>query len=90
MSSLFAQKLYPMIRVLRLTNIKIEVVEKFYFYPYISDKIMSKHLPVAESSFTRVITDDFRSILCQQGLNVESRDDAIRDNDDSLFVVERE
>ena len=48
-----------MTRVLRIDEINTTVVEKLYLYAHITDRMMAEHLSVVESSFPRVVTDDF-------------------------------
>ena len=53
-----------------------------------ADRIMVKHLPVVESSFTRVIADYFRSILSQEGLSMECGAEHVSDDYDFICTIE--
>ena len=73
---------YPVMRVLRLADSKIAVMDKLYFYVRMADTMMEKYLPAVESSFASVVTADFRTILSQEGLAVNI--DIGSDDEDSL------
>ena len=62
---------YPVMRVLRLADSKIPVMDKLYFYVRMADHMMEKYLPDVESAYKSVVTDDFLSILSQEGLAVK-------------------
>ena len=57
-------------RVLRLADSKIAVMDKLYFYVRMADKMMAKYLPAVESSFQEIVSTNFRTILSQEGLAV--------------------
>ena len=52
-----------------------------------TDRIMVKHLPVVEHSFASVIADNFRSILFQEKLHVERRNELASDEEYSLCAA---
>ena len=49
---------------------------------------MVKHLPNVECSLTRVVTDDFRTILSHEGLDVQRRSKDSSDDDVYLCAVQ--
>ena len=57
--------------VLRLDDNNIAVMDKLHLYARLADRIMELHLSDVESSFTLNDTDNFRTILSQEGANVE-------------------
>ena len=75
---------YPVMRVLRLADSKIPVMDKLYFYVRMADQMMEKYLPYVELAYKCVVTADFLSILSQEGLAV----DANTGSDDDISVEE--
>ena len=73
--------------ILRLADSKIVVMDKLYLYARMADRIMKRCLPIVESSFTRVVACEFRTILSQEDLPVERVSDTASDDDDSLCMV---
>ena len=68
--------------VLRLDDNNIAVMDKLHLYARLTNRIMEIHLSDVESSFTLNNADNFRTILSQEGANVECFIEAESDKDD--------
>ena len=77
-------------RVLRIADRKIVVIENFHFYARMADRIMVKCLTVVKYYFTHVITNDFRIILSQEGLHVHRGAESASDDYYSLRTAEQD
>ena len=53
-----------------------------------ADRMTVKCVPFVESSFTYIVSGDFRTILCQDGLVVESVAEVASNDDYFLCIVE--
>ena len=78
---------YPVMRVLRLADSKIPVMDKLYYYVRLADRMMLRYLPDVRVAFDKVVSPDLLSTLSAEGLKV---DNVRSDDEDSLGSVEEE